>query len=627
MLASKIQQFLPASEEQKKCLLTSTAVGLGVLAVGTLANYAVSARIMRKRKQAVLAKPPDQYPVSDFVEWRNGSKDPIHSDMLLVDYHRDVTLFEAFRRYMASNASRISEHLGYLFVPELKTLPLFKFKRPTITPEHRARLKEQAKAKYQANHYKTRLFVTGVTGFIGQEFLFQTAADPAFEEVICLVWDKEIPAGKTPEEFRNQILSRLDIADSQYDKFKFYPGDVSKDRFGLSEADYEYVAANVTHILHCAASVSFEAPYLNSFRANVLGARNACIFAQKIQDMPNSKFVSLVLIETCFIHGRQVGKCREDKLVFPTDYYNNFYEVTKAFASIESERKLADGLRLTQLCPAIVIGRAKDGNNNGDVKVCNAPINTFGRYRHGTSSESNPPLLKRLEHYLISYLVRHYPADPHATLDLVCVDRVVQGMKAALTRPQAVAERIHLATAPGSQITLTDFRKVLADELKVKVRYVNPVYHRWIRDPFIATLLEKRDKDIMPKLRRLTSIFAAYSEWPQPKHEVGKDVTVLGIYAPRPDLHEALRIVARHNEHVQQFGRIRGEKVFQRERHWEKFIEAMVRDFSVRHPSQIPAEEFRRIAVVFAEEAEEHPEKVLSTLSPNSFGSHEPKAT
>ena len=43
-------------------------------------------------------------------------------------------------------------------------------------------------------------------------------------------------------------------------------------------------------------------------------ARNACIFAEKIQNHPNSRFVSLVLIETCYIAGRQPGRCREDHL-------------------------------------------------------------------------------------------------------------------------------------------------------------------------------------------------------------------------------------------------------------------------------------------------------------------------
>ena len=90
-------------------------------------------------------------------------------------------------------------------------------------------------------------------------------------------------------------------------------------------------------------------------------------------------------IETSYIHGRKRRSiAQENALVFPRHFYNNFYELTKAMASIETDRYLIDeGLRVAQLLPSIVIGDSRTGNNRGDTKVVNAPINAFGRAQGG----------------------------------------------------------------------------------------------------------------------------------------------------------------------------------------------------------------------------------------------------
>ena len=52
----------------------------------------------------------------------------------------------------------------------------------------------------------------------------------------------------------------------------------------------------------------------------------------------------------------------EEALVFPRHLYNNFYELTKAMASVETDRfMIEEGLRVAQLLPSIVI----DGMSGG----------------------------------------------------------------------------------------------------------------------------------------------------------------------------------------------------------------------------------------------------------------------
>ena len=61
-------------------------------------------------------------------------------------------------------------------------------------------------------------------------------------------------------------------------------------------------------------------------------------------------------------------------------------------ASIETDRYLIhEGLRVAQLLPSIVIGDSRTGNNRGDTKVVNAPINAFGRAKEALDKPARRP--------------------------------------------------------------------------------------------------------------------------------------------------------------------------------------------------------------------------------------------
>jgi len=570
------------------------------ITVGCLASallVLVSGLLRRNRLQGL---PPDEHPIDEFIDWRDPGRRgmAMHSEMLLVRFHRYRSVLELLRRFVASYVSRLSPRLGYRMVPEMIAPPQFTWKRPTITQELRQRLADAAEKQHHINGGTVRVFFTGVTGFIGQEFLVQAAADPAIEEVFCLIWDRE-RGDLSPEKFREKLLGRQAIDKRHYSRFHMLWGDISKDRFGLAPDVYSYITGRITHVIHCAANVSFSDPYEKSYRANVLGARNACIFAEQIQRTPENHFVSLVLIETCYIHGANHGDCLENDLDFPSGYYNNFYEVTKAMASIDGERFLASGVRLAQLCPAIVMGRASDGNNNGDTKTGNALINIIGRAHMEAKVAGMRPLRQRVLATCVSSLARTYPADPHGSFDSTCVDRVVQGMLASLSRPQAVAHRVHLATHPDMQITAAEVYGIIEEELGVRVNVLNPILHHCLWDPLIAQLQHLVNMgDAIPRLRNFVKIFGAYFEWGASRHMVGNDMQVLGL-GPRPEPGKMLRIAVRHNQFVQKFGKCRGEEVFWRERVWEKFCVDLAAKLGVQHLGDVPPGRFRDEARVF----------------------------
>ena len=183
--------------------------------------------------------------------------------------------------------------------------------------------------------------------------------------------------------------------------------------------------------------MSFEDPYETSYRANVLGCRNALTFSLAMQETPGSSFVNHITIETSYIHGRK---------------------------------------------------------------------------RHTSN----------------------FPGDPTAELNLVPVDRVAAGILAALTAPEAIGQRIHLAT--DNRVRSEDMLRINREELGVAVRLADPTIYRNLTLPVVKSiLLTLNEPRLADGLERLGTIFGGYSEWGQLIHSVGNDVRILGLPIRRPE--------------------------------------------------------------------------------------------
>lgn len=437
----------------------------------------------------------------------------------------------------------------------------------------------------EGGRLRLRILLTGGTGFVGKEVIWQAAHDPNIAEMIVVVRPREIKDRKTGEiletltaEQRGEALLRqlwIDAPEHR-SKFHFVGGDVEQPDLGIVAEDLERIRSRVTHVIHCAASVAFDDPYEKSFRANVMGTLNALRFSYALQTSSVSPFIAHLGIETSYIHGRQGKKtAREDEVVFPRNFYNNYYELTKAMASIETERFMLDkGLRVVQLCPAIVIGESRAGNNRGDTKVVNAPVNLFGRAQQTLESRSGS-WIERSKGSMLARMASVFPGDPSAEINLVTVDRVVEGIIAALKKPQAIGERIHLAT--DNRITSSLMVRIVNEELGAKVKLAEPTLHRTVTIPALTKLLKAlKQEKIAHILGKLGTIFGGYSEWGQPIHEVGNDVEVLDLPLPRPNTEYAFRLLCRHNRFVQDYGKIRDlEEISRREKVWLEFVERL----------------------------------------------------
>lgn len=467
------------------------------------------------------------------------------------------------------------------------------------------RLRREARAmlKARGRSPKLQVLLTGATGFLGKEILVQAASDRRIAEMVCVLRPEKVRDPKTKEVLRvltpqqrgAQLLKRLYIGGARAKKFRFVGGDIEQPDLGIEPKELARLKTTLTHVVHCAASVSFDDTYENSYRANVVGSRNALQFALAIQRAKGSKFVQHLAIETSYIHGRKKrSMAQESALVFPRNYYNNFYELTKAMASMETDRFMVqEGLRVVQLLPSIVIGHSRTGNNRGDTKVVNAPINAFGRSKELMDKLGADPVARGKAELMAAFALA-FPSDRSAELNIVPVDRVVEGIMAALTVPEAIGERIHLAT--DNRLRAEDIARIAHEEIGVQVRLADPTLFRNVTLPIVKTALERlKEPKLANAIDKLGTIFAGYGEWGQPIHDVGNDVRILKMPIRRPSTELAFRMLCRHNRFVQGFGQVKDpDEIARREHVWEEALDAI--EFTTgRRASSLDPDEFEQL--------------------------------
>jgi thioester reductase-like protein len=202
------------------------------------------------------------------------------------------------------------------------------------------------------------VLLTGATGFVGMEVLrrFLERGDRRIHALVRAP-DDRAAAERLPAHPRLHAVV----------------GDIEEPRLGLSEATRERLAEDVTTVVHCAASISFDLSLEKSRRVNVDGTRNVVGFAERCRRLERLTYVS-----TAYVAGEPRGLFREDQLDVG-QRFRNPYERSK-FEAERMIRERAAGVPLQVLRPSIVVGDSRTGRTSS-FNVLYGPLKAFARGR------------------------------------------------------------------------------------------------------------------------------------------------------------------------------------------------------------------------------------------------------
>ena len=243
---------------------------------------------------------------------------------------------------------------------------------------------------------KNPVFLTGATGFLGMEVLARLV-EKGDRDVVALVRAADSEAAT---ERLHGVMAKLWRDPSPYhDRVRAVAGDVTSPGLGMDRAERAEIAEEVTAVMHCAASISFDLPLDEARQINVEGTREMIGFAREAKSC--GRLDRFVHVSTAYVAGITKGIFRERQLDAGQEFRNT-YEQTKW----EAEHVVNDAADLDPVIarPSIVMGESGSGWTPA-FNVLYWPIRAFSRG-----------------------LFESVPARPEALVDVVPVDYVADAL-------------------------------------------------------------------------------------------------------------------------------------------------------------------------------------------------------
>src|SRR5436190_11676321 len=263
----------------------------------------------------------------------------------------------------------------------------------------------------------SRILLTGFPGFIGRRLADRLRADGA--SLTALV---EPRMADTAREVAPEGLEVLE-------------GDITKQRLGISDADWERLTAELTSVFHLAAVYDLAVPAEIAQRVNVDGTGNVlelCVACEKLE--------RLNYVSTAYVAGWRNGVVYEHELSLGQSFKNH-YESTKFQAEVWVRDEM-DRVPTTIYRPAIVVGDSK----TGETQKFDGPY--FMLRVVSVAERRGMPIAQfgRAE----------------APFNVVPVDFVVDALVAASGEPEAVGQTLHLVDP--EPVTAAELLHILARE-------------------------------------------------------------------------------------------------------------------------------------------------------------------
>ncbi|MBV9605734.1 MAG: SDR family oxidoreductase [Solirubrobacterales bacterium] len=268
------------------------------------------------------------------------------------------------------------------------------------------------------------VLLTGATGFVGMELLVRYL-ERTERHVLAIV---RAGSDESARERMEAVLGNLfgDQAGRYGDRVTAVAGDMTAPRLGLDPGRWDWLAADSTMIVHCAASVSFGLSLDEARAVNVEGTRRMLELAGRAQALGGLERYAQV--STAYVAGTHAGRfCESDLDVGQS--FNNSYEQSK----FESEQLVRShpGLPFTIFRPSIVVGDRTSGWTAA-FNVLYWPLRALARG-----------------------LFPAVPAVASAPVDVVSIDYVADGIHELCESPGGIRQTYHL-TAGAEASTIAE---------------------------------------------------------------------------------------------------------------------------------------------------------------------------
>lgn len=203
---------------------------------------------------------------------------------------------------------------------------------------------------------KSKIFVTGATGFLGS-YIVRNLLDDNYENIICL----------------SRKTSNKDLTLDFYDKVTWMDGDILDVPF-LSEA-----LEGIDCVIHAAAIVTFSTKEKKRMIQTALdGTANLVNISL---ECGVKKFVHISSIAA--IGRKKPVEDISEKLIFSHSKYDTTYGLSKFLSEQEVWRGHAEGLNVTILNPSMILGAGRWSESS--VQIFSKVKNGISYYPHGTN--------------------------------------------------------------------------------------------------------------------------------------------------------------------------------------------------------------------------------------------------
>ena len=325
-------------------------------------------------------------------------------------------------------------------------------------------------AQSPERHADGGVLITGATGFVGRELLtrYLERSDRA---VYALVRGEDAAAADDRLRRGLREATGTDIAES--DRLVAVPGDVQEPALGLEPDERDRLAAEVSDVIHSAASVSFTLPLDESRAINVEGTRNVVEFAERCAE--RGGLHRLCYVSTAYVAGTHEGEFTEDDLAVGQEFRNS-YEQSK-FEAERLVRSRARDLPVQIVRPSIVVGERHSGWT-GSFNVLYAPLKAFAKGRLPMA-----------------------PGDPDAPVDVVPVDFVADAIYELSSADDPSDDRTFHLVAGRDATTVERLVDLAARQLdRRRPQLLRPAGYRRLLHPLLVRLGSDRNKRAMKQM-------------------------------------------------------------------------------------------------------------------------------